>query len=199
MRLVQELRSHLQYKIILPFLLLTLLVALVGAAGAFLLITGSAQERLNNQLAQAARATSDALVNQERANLVFLRDIAFAGPNQSNGAPAVADALAADDRSGLEHALDPYLRAAALRPGVRVDRLIAFDTSRRSLIDWELVHTASGTTTRVDREPRDIGALWFVPPILEGQHDQLGDKFAGLLDLSDSDTRYFFTVAPVVK
>ncbi len=78
---------HLQYKIILPFLLLTLLVALAGAAGAFLLITSSAQERLNNQLAQAARATSDALVNQERANLVFLREIAFAGPNQATARP----------------------------------------------------------------------------------------------------------------
>lgn len=199
MRFVQELRSHLQYKIILPFLLLTLLVALAGAAGAFLLITSSAQERLNNQLAQAARATNDSLVNQERANLVFLHEIAFAGPNQSSGTPAVADALALADRAGLKRALDPYLRAGALRPGVRVDRLIAFDSARRSLIDWELVHTASGATNRVDREPRDIGALWFVPLILEGQHDPLGDKFAGLLDLSDSNTRYLFTVAPVVK
>ena len=32
MRFVHELRSHLQYKIILPFLLLTLLVALAGSA-----------------------------------------------------------------------------------------------------------------------------------------------------------------------
>src|SRR5690349_5019855 len=94
MRLIQELRSHLQYKIILPFLLLTLLVALAGSAASFLLITGSAQDRLNNQLAQAARSTSDALVNQERANLVFLREVAFAGANEHTGAPAIADALA---------------------------------------------------------------------------------------------------------
>jgi signal transduction histidine kinase len=199
MRFVQELRSHLQYKIILPFLLLTLLVAMASAAVAFLLITGSAQERLNNQLAQAARATSDALVNQERANLVFLREIAFAGQNQQTGAPAVADALAAADRSGLEQALDPYFRAGAQRPGVRADRLIAFDSAHRSLIDWELTHDPSGTATRVDRDPRDIGTLWFVPLILAGQQDELGDKFAGLLDLSDSNTRYLFTVAPVVK
>jgi signal transduction histidine kinase len=199
MRFVQELRSHLQYKIILPFLLLTLLVALAGAAGAFLLITGSAQERLNNQLAQAARATSDALVNQERANLVFLREIAFAGSNQQTGAPAVADALAASDRVGLARALEPYFRAGTQRPGIRADRLIAFDSAHHSLIDWELAHTSSGSTTRVERDPRDIGALWFVPLILAGQQDQFGDKFAGLLDLSDSDTRYLFTVAPVVK
>src|SRR5215210_2736828 len=123
MRLIRELRSHLQYKIIVPFLLLTLLVALAGSAVSFLLITSSAQERLNNQLAQVARATSDALVNQERANLAFLREIAFAGPNTQTGAPAIADALAAQNIAGLGQALDPYFRIAALRPGVRVDRL----------------------------------------------------------------------------
>jgi signal transduction histidine kinase len=199
MRFVQQLRSHLQYKIILPFLLLTLLVALAGSAVSFLLITGSAQDRLNNQLAQVARATSDALVNQERANLVFLREVAFAGPNERTGAPALADALTAGDVEGLTKALDPYFRAGAQRPGVRADRLIAFDTSRRSLIDWELTRDASGAVTRVGRDPRDIGALWFVPQILAGQQDELGDKFAGLLDLADSDTRYLFTVAPVLK
>jgi signal transduction histidine kinase len=199
MRFIQELRSHLQYKIILPFLLLTLLVALAGSATSFLLITGSAQDRLNNQLAQTARSTSDALVNQERANLVFLREVAFAGPNQRTGAPALADALAAGNLEGLSKALDPYFLAGAQRPGVRADRLIAFDTSRRSLIDWELSRDTSGKVTRTSRDPRDIGALWFVPPILAGQQDQLGDKFAGLLDLADSDTRYLFTVAPVLK
>jgi signal transduction histidine kinase len=199
MRFVRELRSHLQYKIILPFLLLTLLVALAGSAVSFLLITGSAQDRLNNQLAQVARTTSDALVNQERANLVFLREVAFAGPNERTGAPALADALATKDTEGLSKALDPYFRAGAQRPGVRADRLIVFDTSRHSLVDWELTRDASGSTTRTSREPRDIGALWFVPQILAGQQDQLGDKFAGLLDLADSDTRYFFSVAPVLK
>lgn len=199
MRLIQELRSHLHYKIILPFLLLTLLVALVGAAVSFLLITGSAQERLNNQLAQVARATGDALVNQENANLLFLREVAFAGRNVQTGAPAVADALDAGDAAGLAQALDPYFRISAQRAGVRTDRLIAFDASRRSLIDWERPRGQDGPAGRITHAPRDIGALWFVPAILAGQRDGLGDKFAGLLELFDSDTRYLFTIAPVVK
>src|SRR5437868_10530643 len=123
MRLIRELRSHLQYKIILPFLLLTLLVALAGSAVSFLLITGSAQERLNNQLAQVARATSDALVNQESANLLFLREAAFAGANPQTGAPSVADALAQGNSAGLVQALDPYFRVSTQRVGVRADRL----------------------------------------------------------------------------
>src|SRR6266496_3039442 len=106
MRFVHELRSHLQYKIILPFLLLTLLVALAGSAVSFLLITGTAQERLNNQLAQVARDLSDKLVQQESDNLVFLRELVFAQASPKTGAPAVADALASQDVRGLETALD---------------------------------------------------------------------------------------------
>src|SRR5262249_36178685 len=162
MHFIQELRSHLQYKIILPFLLLSLLVALAGSAVSFLIITGSAQERLNNQLAQVARAASDTLVNQESANLLFLREAAFAGPNVQTGAPAVADALADGNTSGLGQALDPYFRVSVQRAGVRADRLIAFDSTGRSLIDWERAPDASGGSTRVARASRDISALWFV-------------------------------------
>src|SRR5262250_3130332 len=97
MRLFDEFRSHLQYKIIIPFLLLTLLVALAGAGVPFLFITGTVQERLDNQLVQVSRATSDGVVSQEKANLAFLREIAFAGPNPHIGAPAVADGLASGD------------------------------------------------------------------------------------------------------
>ncbi|MEO7910447.1 MAG: hypothetical protein ABIV47_12435, partial [Roseiflexaceae bacterium] len=72
MQLFNEFRSHIQYKIIIPFLLLTLLVALAGAGVAFLFITSTVQERLDNQLVQVARATSDGVVGQEKANLAFL-------------------------------------------------------------------------------------------------------------------------------
>src|SRR5262245_48354593 len=106
MSLFSALQSRLQYKIILPFLLLTLLVALVGSTVAFLFIVGNAQERLNNQLAQVGRVASDRVVEREEANLVFLREVAFAGANAQAGAPAVSEALASNDSAGLERALD---------------------------------------------------------------------------------------------
>ncbi|HEU5102469.1 MAG TPA: ATP-binding protein [Roseiflexaceae bacterium] len=198
MRLFDEFRSHLQYKIIIPFLLLTLLVALAGAGVAFLLITGTVQERLDNQLVQVARATSDGVVSQERANLAFLREMAFAGPNPQAGAPAIADALAGGDPVGLAQALDPFFRISAQRPGVRVDRLIAFDTTRHSVVDWERAQGQSSGDSWVRRESRDLSSLWFVPRVLGRQQDALGDKYAGLLDLGHG-TRYLFTVAPVLS
>src|SRR5215207_10305 len=197
MQLFDEFRSHLQYKIILPFLLLTLLVALAGAGVAFLFITSTVQERLDNQLVQVARATSDGVVGQEKANLAFLREVAFAGPNQQIGAPAIADGLAIADQAGLEQALDPFFRISAQRPGVKLDRLIVFDTKGRSIIDWER-STGDSTKSWQRREPRELSSLWFVPRVLGRQQDALGDKYAGLLDLGDG-TRYLFTVAPVLK
>jgi signal transduction histidine kinase len=198
MGLFGELRSHLQYKIIVPFLLLTLIVALAGAGVAFLFITGTVQERLDNQLVQVARATSDSLVSQERSNLAFLREMAFAGPNTQTGAPAVADGLDRHDQAGLEQALDPFFRISAQRPGVRLDRLIVFDTAGHSLIDWDRSSSGVAGSAWSRHEPRDLRSLWFVPRVLGRQQDALGDKYAGLLDLGD-DTRYLFTVAPVLK
>jgi signal transduction histidine kinase/HAMP domain-containing protein len=196
MRLFHELRSHLQYKIIIPFMLLTLIVALAGAAVAILFITSTVQERLDNQLVQVARATGDSVVNQERANLVFLREIAFAGANADTGAPAVADGLAAGDQAALERALDPFFRVGVQRPGVRLDRLVVFDTRGHSLVDWERAEReASAPWQR--HEPRDLSSLWFVSRILDRQRDAQGDKYAGLLDFGGA--RYLYTVAPVVK
>jgi signal transduction histidine kinase len=198
MRLIRELRSHLHYKIILPFLLLTLLVALAGSAVSFLLIVGTAQERLNNQLAQVARDISDKLVQQESDNLLFLRQVVFAQANPGADAPAIAEAFANRDTTGLQRALDPYFRISTQSSGVRVDRIIAFDSTKRSLLDWELPRDRADPASRISYEPRDIGALWFVPRILAGQRDSQGDKYAGLLDLGGG-TRYLFTVAPVVQ
>lgn len=199
MQLLRELNSQLQYKIIIPFLLLTLLVAFAGSTIAFLFVTGTAQERLNNQLAQTARISADEIVQLEQANLTFLREIAFAGPNTQTGAPAIADALAEDNKEGLEQALDPYFLISLQRQGIRADRLIAFNSQGQSVIDWEHSLNEVGESQRTNHESRDISVLWFVPLILSKQNDEVGDKFAGLLDLGDDRTRYIFTVAPVVK
>jgi HAMP domain-containing protein len=175
-------------------------VALAGSTVAFLFISGTAQERLNNQLAQITRNINDRLSKQESDNLVFLREVAFAQANPQANAPAVPDALAQADAEGLARALDPYFRLSSQRVSDRVDRMIAFDTKQRSVIDWERPLAQASNADRVIHPVRSLDGLWFVPRILQGQHDELGDKFAGLLELGDGKdkTRYLFSVAPVV-
>lgn len=196
MQLLHSLRSHIQYKIILPFLLLTLLVMLAGSAVSVLFLTNSAQDRLNNQLAQAARSTSDSIVTLERTNLQFLRELTFAPANPQAGARSMADAFSSASADEVAKALRPYYDLSVSRTGVRVDRMIAFDAQGRSLIDWERV---SGSQEPAATPSRDLKALWFVPAILGKQNDALGDKYSGLLDLGSDQSRYLFTVAPVLQ
>ena len=50
--------------------------------------------KLTNNLANSARATSDALVRREQGHIDFLRQVALADASVSNDTPPVADALA---------------------------------------------------------------------------------------------------------
>jgi signal transduction histidine kinase len=197
MRLLwQELRSRLQYKIVLPFALLALCVALAGSAIAFSLVANSWQERFDNQLGQATRIAGDKLVDQERANLQFLQEVAFAPQNDLVDAPAVAAAMAEGNAEGLLQALDPYFNVGVQRSGVRLDRLIAFNRAGATLVDMERLPAGSNTpyTTYASM---DFSQTWFVPRVLNADSDQYGDKFAGIVQLKNTETAYFCTIAPV--
>ncbi len=194
--LLQELRSRLQYKIVLPFALLALCVALAGSAIAFSLVANSWQERFDNQLAQATRIAGDKLVDQERANLQFLQEVAFAPPNELVDAPAVAAAMADDDVEGLIRALDPYFNVGIQRSGVRLDRLIAFNRAGATMADMERL-PAGSNTSYTTYASMDFSQTWFVPRVLNADSDQYGDKFAGIVQLNNTETFYFCTIAPV--
>jgi signal transduction histidine kinase/HAMP domain-containing protein len=196
MRLLRELRSRLQYKIIVPFLLLTLLVALAGSAVALTIVTSSLQARFDNQLAQVARGASDSVVRQEQANLQFLREVTFAPANPETGAQAVAAAVAARDLVGLSAALDPYFRSAVLRDDLQLDRLVVFDRRGTVLLDWEQPRTSDGLGERVQLSGANMQGQWFVQKTLEGQADPTGDKYAGLLSFQ-AGGNYLFSVAPI--
>lgn len=132
--LVSAFRSQIRYKIIFPYLALTLVVMMAGAAIAVGLVAASWEERLQNQLAQVARNSTDALVRRERNHLEFLRQIVFAPAN--NDIPAVADAFASGDDTQVMRALDPYYRFGVGSVNLDFDRMVAFDRNGKTLVDW---------------------------------------------------------------
>jgi PAS domain S-box-containing protein len=192
--LVSVFRSHIRYKIILPYLALTLVVMMGGAAIAVGLVAASWEERLQNQLAQVARNTTDALVRRERNNLEFLRQVVFAPANQD--IPAVADAFASGDDEQVMHALEPYYRFGVGSVNLDFDRMIAFDRNGKTLVDWLRVSEdpdalpARITTT-------DLSGLDFVRAIVSGTTIDGNDKFANLIYFAPDVQPYFYTVAPV--
>jgi signal transduction histidine kinase len=199
--LYRELQSRIRYRIILPFLVLTLVVALTGSAVAFWLAANRQQDVFNNQVAEVARITNDGIVDQEEANLDFLQQISFAPENPSNNAPAVADALAARDRTGLTQALQPYFTTGMRSTRVRLDRLLAFDSDGYTLVDMERP-TDESQNEYITNPSLDLptGPNSFVSRVLNGEADSLGDKFAGIMKLPvlpDQQDYYMVTVAPV--
>ena len=128
-------KQRLQYKIITPFLFLTLLAVAVNFLVIFINFTSSHQLQFDNDLAQAMRTTNDQLINQERVNLSLLSEIVFAGENKEAKAPPVAEALAAGDQEGLTKALKPYFTHGSKKSSAELDRLIAFDRQGYTVFD----------------------------------------------------------------
>ena len=64
---------QIRWKIIAPYVILTLVLAAGGTFLATRMVTGSLEERFENQLAEAARVTSDAVVRREREHLELVR------------------------------------------------------------------------------------------------------------------------------
>lgn len=199
----KEFRGKLRYKIILPFLLLTLIVALGGSAFAFYLVANSVQERFDNRLAKVSLIVNQMLVDQERANLLYLMEIVHAPANENTGAPAVSDGLSRNDAEGLGVAINPYFLQGMSRPGLKFDRLIVVNKQGYSLVDLERVPTSISATGYITNPVLDFSEAWQVPNVLSSYEDEQGDKFAGLIQLqlpgaSGADTFYFGTIAPVV-
>lgn len=199
--LFNELHSKIRYKIILPFLGLTILVALAGSLVALVLTTKNKEERLTNQVTTVTRVVNDSIVERENANLDLLRQIVFAPSNPNSGAPAVPDALHRSDAVGLQNALVPFFRLGLRSPRFLVDRMIAVDRTGHMLVDLE--RNPSNPTDFVVNPPLDMSSSQFVRRALNASGEPgTVDKFAGLIDIpayNEQKVLYFVTVAPVYR
>lgn len=201
MWLIQQMRLRIRYKIIGPFLVLTLCTAVFGSGIAFLLVANSWQERLINQLAAVTRIANDTVVEQEMTNLLFLRAIAFASANSETGAPAVSEALAAGDVVGLRQALEPFFLVGITDVHVQVDRLMVFDRAGQTLVDIERTAETSLANRVYTMHPAlNLANVGAVQRVLVGGVGSEDDKFAGLVALPDSAgtmQTYLYTIVPV--
>ena len=74
---LRERLSSLKAKLIIPYLLLTLLTAMVGTFVVTRLVASSVRERFFNQLYEASRVAADGVVRTEKDHLADLRLMAF--------------------------------------------------------------------------------------------------------------------------
>lgn len=119
----------IRFKVILPYLLLTLVVAVTGVYVVTNLVSDSLQERLTNQLLEAGRVVSDNFARQEISHIESARIVAFT--------TGLAEAIQAGDRAGLAELAKP------LAAGLDIEALSLVD--RQGVENFYMVKLADGS------------------------------------------------------
>jgi signal transduction histidine kinase len=175
--LLRFLTSRISNKIILPYLLLALLLAVAVTFVAARSTTGTLQKQMDNRLIEAGRVTSDGLVAAEDQQIEQLRAMIFT--------QGVSAAFAQRDTPRLAELLRPNWA------NLDLFTLIAFDTNGQPLLSWQRAPGAGVGALPQDRDVPDLSSWWLVQQILAKSSDAFGDKFSTFRD----DRLY--TVAPV--
>jgi signal transduction histidine kinase len=176
-RLMQQLRT-LRGQLIIPYVLLTLVTAMLGTYVVTRLVTSSARERFVNQMYEASRVASDGMVRRERSQLQVLRLVTF-----TSGMP---EALLQGEVNPLLALMQPV----AINEGA--EAVIAVNRQGREIAG--LILPPDETTYRLTTGS-DFSGVPALMQVLTGTADARGDKYVGLMETSFGG--YFFTAAPV--
>ena len=170
--------SSLRTKLIVPYALLTLVVAMVGVYIITRLVSGSFEERFGNQLVEASRVTADGIVRKEKKHLEDLRLLTFM--------EGVSEAIENRDRDDLLSTFE------GIAINNNIDVIAAIDTVGIGIITLTYDPDAGATEFFIGD---DYSSFESVQGVISGQSDDVGDKFAGLLDIQMG--KFIFTIAPV--
>lgn len=175
---MNKLFSGIGSKIIFPYLLLTLIVAGIGAFIIVSLVTGTLQERFNNQLLDSGRVVAESMVGFEEDRLAVLRQVAFT--------EGVAESLANNEPDVL----------VSLVPQIIInsptDSVIILDDNGRELFAWQRFENAESGQVVTDT---DLSQIEEVRLVLEGFTDDYGDKRVFLAETPAGPMLY--TVGPI--
>jgi putative nucleotidyltransferase with HDIG domain len=156
------------------------MLAVIGSYLATALVTGSLEERFDNQLAEAGRGVSDKVVRKEREHLETVRAVAFT--------EGVAGAIRAGDRDALNALVQPIAANAA------VERVEVLDAQGGRLSALQLKDARALAYQPITDS--DVPAQWpLVQNVLSGQTDEAGDKYAQVIETGDGYVLY--TAGPV--
>ncbi|MGD8621155.1 MAG: ATP-binding protein [Anaerolineales bacterium] len=168
----------LRSKLIIPYVLLTLILASVGVFIVTRLVSSSIQERFNNQLAEASRVAADRVVRQEADHLEVLRILAF-----MEGVP---QNFVSEDAERLNQIF------TAIASNNEIEAISAVSSYGDEIITVTYDLQSQETKTYSDSIYSGITP---VQNVLQGLEDERGDKFSGLVETTAG--RFMITAAPV--
>lgn len=168
----------LQFMLIAPYLVLTLIIAAVGIFIATALVVDSERERFLNSVMDASRVANDRIVEQEITQLERLRYLIFY--------EGMAQALYDRDSAQINEMIKAFLITQ------KVDLVSAIDQQGKDIITYG--KDFNGDTYHV-QQGVSFAALPSVKSVLEQQSDEQGDKFVEIYQLEQG--AILFTSAPV--
>ena len=128
----------IRFKVILPYLLLTLIVAVTGTYVVTRLVSSSLSERLSNQLLEAGRVVSDTMARQEIKQLEAARLVAYTR--------GLGDAVQDGDVEKVS------LLATPVTGGLNVENLMIFNAQGQEAL--HLIKQSNGTIMDVTQMER---------------------------------------------
>jgi signal transduction histidine kinase len=170
--------SGLRRKLIIPYMLLTLLLAAVGTYVVTRLVASSIEERFINRLKDASQVSTDSIARRERKHLENLRSMVY-----TTGVP---EAVAGQDINQLNDLLYPLL------VNTQTDIISVLDTRGQEFFSLGYDKTAN---RYIQSTGQNFSNFEPVQKILDKTIDQSGDKFVGIHDTSFGPA--FFTAAPI--
>jgi signal transduction histidine kinase len=170
--------AKLRTELIVPYIVLTLLIAMAGTFVITRLVTSSIRERFVNQIVEASRIAADGVVRQEQRNLSALRLLIFT--------EGVASAVAQRDANRLQELLLP------LALNNNTELITAIDRAGRELLT--LVDDPQAKQYQ-SSAGADFSNIDLVINVIHNRADATGDKFAQLLATPQGP--YLLTSAPV--
>ncbi len=169
----------IRYKVILPYLLLTLLVAVTGVYVVTNLVTNTLSERLTNQLLEAGRVVSDDIIRQEVNHIETARIIAYTR--------GVTEAISENSKGELRSLVMP------VATGLNVENLFVFGKEGDEKLHF--IQRSDGGLAEFDAENPETLQLIAKSICAENNTNALPQR---VLATDPVDGRYYyFTAYPV--
>jgi signal transduction histidine kinase len=171
----------IRFKVILPYLLLTLLVAIIGVYVVTRLVASSLNERLTNQLLESGRVVSDGVVRQEIKHVETARIVAYTS--------GVADAVQQADREAVRVLVLPAV------VGLDAENLILVDLQGQEL--FHVIKQNDGSLIEIT-SPAGAGSLYIIQTILNSSDPQIPPQ-RGVGQNPVNQKYYYYTAISVLQ
>ena len=155
---MQWLRS-IGSKIIVPYTVLTLIIAAIGAFVVTNLVTGSLSERFQNQLLDAGRIVAESMVDEEESRLAVLRVV--------SNTKGVAEAIINNEQETLANLVPQVVANNSM------DAVYLLNAEGMEVFGWQRARTANDTELR---SGANFAEFELVQQILRGEDDGFGTK-----------------------